>query len=226
MRFKLSPSSFPSRQPASRFLGKKILLNLRSFSRKSRRRRFKQHVTRHILIIKRKIICSHQKEIFGRFMYASLPSDILKESATRESWQKYYVNFPTNWVILGCAKGVSPWEGWNLIYGSIRMKNCAAVSHHPLSRESSLQIYFLRFPQFLTHVIFHTCFPQHPLWLIKFSSSFRSEQSGKFMCFKCGLKNSISNHSENFKFSSSSRRTRAKRKKAPQNFYYQLKKIS
>lgn len=57
-----------------------------------------------------------------RAFHASLPSACLRKSATRESWQKYYVNFPTNLKSTGLVGKCSvcfrreiwfmEWLGW------------------------------------------------------------------------------------------------------------------
>lgn len=87
--------------------------------------------------------------------------NILKKSTTHESWQKYYENFPTNWV--RSVKGVSPsWMERILIYGTIRMKNrvlpCSAAppAAEPSSRKS---FSFNLFP-----TIFHSCDLSHMLY--------------------------------------------------------------
>lgn len=76
-------------------------------------------------------------------MYGSLPFDMLKESTTHESWQKYYVNFPAN--LEARAKGEEDGDVWTRIefdlWNHSDEKPCVPVKHHPLLLKAFYNLY-------------------------------------------------------------------------------------
>lgn len=162
---------------------------------------YRQHVMEHILIIKRKIIFSLLHS--GVLCMHHYLLDMLKESTTHESWQKYYVNFPAN---LDARIREAEEEGMAFVCVTTEFDLWEAFEWKTVCCRGAPSAPFKSFLQFVCalwcccHIFSHNfslmrslthVFPTS-FWLIKFSFLFSFpflfKQSLKFMCFKCGLK--------------------------------------